>query len=286
MIKQKTLKHSIDAYGVGVHTGKKIHAKFRPASPDVGIVFRRVDLNPVVEIPARVSYADPINWLSTSLSKDKVHIGTVEHVLSAFSGLEIDNAYVDVDAAEMPIMDGSANPFVFLLQAAGEAEQQEPKRFIRIIRSIEVREDNKLVRLEPFDGFKISFTIDYDHPIIRNSQQTLSLNFTQDSYVREVARARTFGFLSDYEYIRSRDLAQGASLNNTVVLDDEHVLNPEGLRYADEFVRHKILDAMGDLYLLGHRIKGAFVGCYSGHQLNNQLLAKLLSDKEAWEYVV
>lgn len=284
MINQCTLKNIIRATGVGLHTGKKVYLTLKPAPVNTGIIFRRVDLEPVVEIPAHAENVGD-TLLSTSLAKDGVSISTVEHLLSAFAGLGIDNAYVDVSAAEVPIMDGSAGPFVFLIQSAGIDEQNEPKQFIRIKRPIKVEDDNKWAKFEPFDGFKVSFAIEFDHPFFEESSKFASIDFSSTSFVKEVSRARTFGFLRDTEALRAKNLVLGGSLNNAVVVDDYRVLNEDGLRYDDEFVKHKILDAIGDLYLLGHSLIGAFEGNKSGHALNNRLLRALLADQSAWELV-
>jgi UDP-3-O-[3-hydroxymyristoyl] N-acetylglucosamine deacetylase len=284
MIKQRTLKNSIRATGVGLHTGEKIYLTLRPAAVNTGIVFRRIDLDEPVEIKA-----DPHNVgdtrLSTTLVKDDVRISTVEHLLSAIAGMGIDNVYVDVSAPEVPIMDGSAGPFVFLVQSAGVIEQNAPKRFIRIKRSVKVEDGDKWARFDPFNGFKVGFTIDFDHPAFRDRSQHAELDFSTTSFVKEVSRARTFGFMRDIEMLRSRKLALGGSLDNAVVVDDYRVLNEDGLRYEDEFVKHKILDAIGDSYLLGRSLIGAFMGYKSGHDLNNRLLRALVAYKEAWEEV-
>jgi len=284
MARQKTLKNVIRATGVGVHTGQKVYLILRPAPVDTGIVFRRVDCDPVVTIPASSEYVGDTTYCTT-LIKDGLRIGTVEHLLSALSGLGIDNAIVDVSAAEVPIMDGSAGPFVFLIQSAGIEEQKAPKRFIRIKRSIEVRDNDKWARVDPHHGFVITFSIDFDHPVILGSNQQSELHFSSMSYVKEVSRARTFGFLKDFEWLRGNQLALGASLDNAIGLDEYKVVNEDGLRYKDEFVRHKILDAIGDLYLLGASVIGSFSGHKSGHTLNNTLIRKLLQTKSAWEYV-
>jgi UDP-3-O-[3-hydroxymyristoyl] N-acetylglucosamine deacetylase len=284
MLNQRTLKNVIRATGVGLHTGKKVLVTFRPAPPDRGIIFRRVDLDPVVEIPARAENVGDTS-LSTSLMRDGVRISTVEHLLSAFAGLGIDNAYVDLSAPEVPIMDGSAGPFVFLIQSAGFQEQSEPKRFIRIKKPISVHDGDKWARFEPFSGFKVSFAIEFDHPFFQQSSKHAEIDFSTTSFVKEVSRARTFGFMREVEWLRGRNLALGGSLDNAVVVDDYRVLNEDGLRYEDEFVKHKILDAIGDLYLLGHSLIGAFHGHKSGHELNNQLLRKLLATQSAWELV-
>jgi UDP-3-O-[3-hydroxymyristoyl] N-acetylglucosamine deacetylase len=285
MIRQRTLKNVIRATGVGLHTGEKVYLTLRPAAPDTGIVFRRVDLDTPVEIEANAENVGDTQ-LSTTLVKDGVRISTVEHLLSAFAGLGIDNAYVDVSAPEVPIMDGSAGPFVFLIQSAGVEEQKAAKRFIRILKPVEVRDGDKVARFEPFDGFKVSFGIDFDHPVIGDETKQALIDFSSTSFVREVSRARTFGFLRDIEMLRERNLALGGSMDNAIVVDDFRVLNEDGLRYEDEFVKHKILDAIGDLYLLGHSLVGAFSGYKSGHELNNRLLKALIAQTDAWEEVI
>ncbi|MBT2968792.1 MAG: UDP-3-O-acyl-N-acetylglucosamine deacetylase [gamma proteobacterium symbiont of Ctena orbiculata] len=284
MIWQRTLKNVIRATGVGLHTGEKVYLTLRPAAPDTGIVFRRVDLEPPVEIRACAENVGDTR-LSSTLVQEGVRVSTVEHLLSAFAGLGIDNAYVDVSAAEVPIMDGSAGPFVFLLQSAGVEEQNKAKRFIRIKRKVEVEEGDKRACFEPFDGFKVSFTIDFDHPAFKERSQFATVDFSSTSFVREVSRARTFGFLRDIEMLRQKELALGGSLDNAVVVDDYRVMNDDGLRYEDEFVKHKILDAIGDLYLLGHSLIGAFNGHKSGHALNNRLLRELINQQDAWEEI-
>ncbi|MGA7802597.1 MAG: UDP-3-O-acyl-N-acetylglucosamine deacetylase [Gammaproteobacteria bacterium] len=284
MIRQRTLKNIIRATGVGLHTGEKVYLTLRPAAVDTGIVFRRVDLDPPVEIRARPEHVGDTQ-LSTTLVKDGVRISTIEHLLSAFAGLGIDNAYVDLSAPEVPIMDGSAGPFVFLIQSAGIEEQGAPKRFIRITKTVQVEDGDKWARFEPFDGFKVGFSIDFDHPVFHNHSQQAEVDFSTTSFVREVSRARTFGFMRDIEQLRERRLGLGGTLDNAVVLDEYRVLNEDGLRYQDEFVKHKILDAIGDLYLLGHSLIGAFRGHKSGHALNNMLLRTLMADQKAWEQV-
>ena len=284
MIKQRTLKNVIRATGVGLHTGEKVFLTLRPAVPDTGIVFRRVDLESPVDIPAKAENVGDTR-LSTTLEKDGVRISTVEHLLSAFAGLGIDNAYVDVSAPEVPIMDGSAGPFVFLIQSAGVEEQKAAKRFIRIKRPVEVKEGDKVARFEPFNGFKVSFGIDFDHPAMTNDSRRSIIDFSSTSFVKEVSRARTFGFLRDIEMLRDNGLALGGSMDNAIVVDDFRVLNEDGLRYEDEFVKHKILDAIGDLYLLGHSLIGAFSGYKSGHELNNRVLKALIAQPDAWEEV-
>lgn len=284
MIKQRTLKNVIRATGVGLHTGDKVYLTLRPAASDTGIVFRRVDLDSPVDIPAKAENVGDTR-LSTTLAKDGVRISTVEHLLSAFAGLGIDNAYVDVSASEVPIMDGSAGPFVFLIQSAGVEEQNVAKRFIRIKRPVEVKEGDKVARFEPFNGFKVSFGIDFDHPAMSTDSRRSEIDFSSTSFVKEVSRARTFGFLRDIENLRESGLALGGSMDNAIVVDDFRVLNEDGLRYEDEFVKHKILDAIGDLYLLGHSLIGAFSGYKSGHELNNRLLKALIAQPDAWEEV-
>ncbi len=284
MIKQRTLKNVIRATGVGLHTGKKIYLTLRPAAVDTGIVFKRVDLAEQVEIRACPENVGDTQ-LSTSLERDGVKISTIEHLLSAFAGLGIDNAYVDVSAPEVPIMDGSAGPFVFLIQSAGVEEQKAAKKFVRIKQRVVVEEGDKWASFEPFDGFKVSFSIAFDHPAFTESTRCASIDFSSTSFVKEVSRARTFGFLRDIEALRERQLALGGTLDNAIVVDDYRILNEDGLRYDDEFVKHKILDAIGDLYLLGHSLIGSFSGCKSGHALNNRLLQTLLADKNTWEEV-
>jgi len=284
MIKQRTLKNVIRATGVGLHTGKKVYLTLRPAEANTGIIFRRVDFDTPVEIKASPENVGDTR-LSTSLVKGDVRISTVEHLLSAMAGLGIDNAYVDVSAPEVPIMDGSAGPFVFLIQSAGIVEQNAAKRFIRIKRTIKVQEDDKWAQFDPFEGFKVGFAIEFDHPVFKTREQNAEVDFSTTSFVKEVSRARTFGFMRDIEALRERELALGGSLDNAIVVDDYRVLNEDGLRYEDEFVKHKILDAIGDLYLLGHSLIGAFRGYKSGHALNNRLLCALMADEQAWEEV-
>jgi UDP-3-O-[3-hydroxymyristoyl] N-acetylglucosamine deacetylase len=284
MIKQRTLKNVIKATGITLHGGERAELTLRPAPPNTGIIFQRIDLDPVVEIPARAENVGDTT-LSTCLVKNGVRVSTVEHLLSAFAGLGIDNAYVDVTAAEIPIMDGSAGPFVFLVQSAGIQEQNAPKGFIRIKKKVKIKEGDKWACFEPFEGFKVTFSIEFDHPVFKLHSKTATLDFSSTSYVKEVSRARTFGFMADFERLRELNLALGASLDNAVAIDDFRVLNEDGLRYEDEFVKHKILDAIGDLYLLGSSLIGAFSGHKSGHALNNKLLRQLLAQEDAWEYV-
>ncbi|AWP22516.1 MAG: UDP-3-O-acyl-N-acetylglucosamine deacetylase [Acidiferrobacter thiooxydans] len=284
MIKQRTLKNVIRATGVGLHTGEKVYLTLRPAPVDSGIIFRRVDMPQLVEIRACPENVSDTR-LSTTLEHNGARVSTVEHLMSAFAGLGIDNAYVDLTAPEVPIMDGSAGPFVFLIQSAGVEEQSAHKRFIRLRKTIEIEDGDKWVRFEPWDGFKVSFTIDFDHPIFRNSTQVACIDFSTTSFVKEISRARTFGFMRQLEALRQNGLARGGGLDNAVVMDDFRILNEDGLRYEDEFVKHKILDAIGDLYLLGHPLIGAFSACKSGHALNNRLLRVLVADSDAWEIV-
>lgn len=284
MIRQRTLKNVIRATGVGLHTGKKVLLTLRPAAVNTGIVFRRIDLEGSPEIPAHPMHVGDTS-MSTTLVYNGVRVSTVEHLLSAMAGLGIDNAYVDISAAEVPIMDGSAGPFVFLLQSAGIEEQNSAKRFIRIKEPVEVVDGDKWVRFEPFEGFKVTFNIDFDHPAFRERAQTATVDFSTTSFVKEVSRARTFGFMRDLEHLQSRDLALGGSMENAIVVDDYRILNEDGLRYDDEFVKHKVLDAIGDLYLLGHSLIGAFSGHKSGHALNNRLLRELIKNEQAWELV-
>src|SRR4249919_920558 len=284
MIRQRTLKNVIRATGVGLHSGEKVYMTLRPAAPDTGIVFRRTDFAQPVEIKAKAELVGDTS-LCTALVDGDVKIKTVEHLLSAMAGLGIDNAYVDLSTAEVPIMDGSAGPFVFLLQSAGIEEQNKAKRFVRIKKTVRVEVDDKWARFEPFEGFKVGFTIDFKHPQFNKSSSSAEIDFSTTSFVKEVSRARTFGFMKDIEYMRERNLALGGSMDNAIVLDDYRVLNDDGLRYEDEFVKHKILDAIGDLYLLGHSLIGAFYGFKSGHALNNALLRALLADETAWEEV-
>lgn len=284
MIRQRTLKNVIRANGIGLHTGEKVYLTLKPADEDTGIVFRRVDLDPVVEVKASPENVTATP-MSTMLETNGVTVSTVEHLMSAFAGLGIDNVYIEISAAEVPIMDGSAGPFVFLLQSAGIVAQNKLKKFIRINRPVEYQDGDKWVKFEPYHGFKVSFSIDFPHPVMQNSPQFATVDFSSTSFVKEVSRARTFGFMDDLENLRNAGLAQGASLDNAIAMDSQHVLNDDGLRYEDEFVKHKVLDAIGDLYLLGHPLIGAFSAYKSGHAHNNQLLRKLLSDTENYELV-
>jgi UDP-3-O-[3-hydroxymyristoyl] N-acetylglucosamine deacetylase len=284
LIQQRTLKNMVRATGVGLHTGTKVYMTLRPAAANTGIVFRRTDLTPPVEIKGE-PYAVGDTRLSSSLEKRGAKIATVEHLMSALAGLGIDNAYVDLTAPEVPIMDGSAGPFVFLLQSAGIEEQGAPKKFIRILKPVEVRDGDKWARFEPHHGYKLTMSIDFAHPVFDKSRQSVTVDFSSTSYIKEVSRARTFGFMQDVETMRSQGLALGGSLDNAIVMDEYRVLNSDGLRYEDEFVKHKVLDAIGDLYLLGHPLIGAFTAYKTGHALNNRLLRRLVEDKPSWELV-
>lgn len=284
MIRQRTLKNIIRATGIGLHTGQKVYLTLRPAPIDAGIIFRRVDFDPPREIHATPDNVGDTR-LSTSLIEGDVRVSTVEHILSAFAGLGIDNAYIDLSAPEVPIMDGSAGPFVFLLQSAGIEEQNAAKKFIRIKKPVIVEEGDKWARFDPFEGFKVSFKIDFEHPVFKSRSQTTNVDFSTTSFVKEVSRARTFGFMRDIEKLREADLGRGASFDNAIVMDDYRVLNEDGLRYEDEFVKHKVLDAIGDFYLLGCSLIGEFSGYKSGHALNNRLLRTLLAQEDAWEAV-
>lgn len=284
MIKQRTLKNVIRATGVGLHTGKKILLTLRPAQANAGIIFRRVDLDDPVEIEARPENVGDTK-LSTSLVKDGVKISTVEHLLSALAGFGIDNAYIDLSSDEVPIMDGSAGPFVFLIQSAGVEEQNAAKQFMRIKERVRVEDGDKWAMFEPFEGFKVGFTIEFDHPMFHEGNCKAEIDFSTTSYVKEVSRARTFGFMRDVELLRENNLALGGTLDNAIVVDDYRILNEDGLRFEDECVKHKILDAIGDLYLLGHSLIGSFTGFKSGHALNNRLLRELLAKESAWELV-
>ncbi len=284
MIRQRTLKNAIRATGVGLHTGEKVYLTLLPAPVDTGIVFRRVDLDPVVEIQAKAENVGDTT-LSTTLVKGDVRVSTVEHLLSAMAGMGIDNAIVEVSAPEVPIMDGSAGPFVFLIQSAGIEEQPAAKKFIRIKRPMVVEDGDKKAEFLPFNGFKVSFSIDFDHPVFKGRRLDATVDFSSTSFVKEVSRARTFGFMHEIEYLRSKGLAKGGSVDNAIVVDEYRILNEDGLRYDDEFVKHKILDAIGDLYLLGNSLIGEFRAHKSGHALNNRSLRQLIAQEDAWEVV-
>jgi len=282
MLAQRTLSNSIKAFGIGLHSGEPITLKLLPAPPDTGIIFRRVDLDPVVEIKARAENVGDTT-MSTSLTWKDVKISTVEHLLSAMAGLGIDNAYVEVNAAEIPIMDGSAGPFVFLIQSAGLHEQDAPKKFIRIKEKVRVPYNDAWAQVSPFEGFKVAFTGVWDHPVHKQHGTKASINFNSTSFVKEVSRARTFGFMSDLEALKENDLALGASQKNAVAIGDDSILNEDGLRLENEMTKHKVLDAIGDLYLLGHNLVGSFEGYKSGHTVNNALLRELIARPETWE---
>ena len=284
MIKQHTLKKSVEAVGIGLHSGRKVRLTMRPAPAGTGLVYRRVDLDPPVEIPAH-----PLNVndtrMATTVNVGKVFVSTIEHLMSAFNGLGIDNAYIDVDAQEIPIMDGSGSSFVFLFHEAGIVEQDAPRRFVRVLKPVEVREGDKWARLEPHEGFALDFSIDFGHPAIDRTVQKAEVDFSRVTYEQAIARCRTFGFVQDVEMLRKLGLAQGGSLSNAIVMDEFRILNPEGLRSDDEFVKHKMLDAMGDLYVLGAPLIARYCAHKSGHGLNNKLLRALLEDESAWETV-
>ena len=284
-MKQRTLKESIRATGIGLHGGEKVYMNLRPAPVNAGIIFRRVDLDIPVDIPATALNVTQTN-LGTTLERDGAKVATVEQLMSAMAALGIDNAFIDLTAAEVPIMDGSAAPFVFLLQSAGIEEQSAPKRFIRIRKRVEVEHGDKWARLMPYDGFRVQFEIDFDHPVLRTHRQPATLDFSTTAFLKEISRARTFGFLRDLETLRDQDLTLGGGLDNAIVMEEFRVLNEDGLRFRDEFVRHKILDAVGDLYLMGGCLVGEFNGFKSGHELNNKLLRALIEQPECYEEIV
>lgn len=284
MIRQRTLKNVIRATGVGLHTGRNVCLTLRPAAANTGIVFRRIDLDPAIEILAHPDNVGETR-LSTTLCRGEVKISTVEHLLSAFAGTGIDNAYVDVSAEEVPIMDGSASPFVFLIQSAGVVDQNQPKKFFSIRRTVRVEDGDRWAMLEPYAGFKVGFKIQFKHPAFAEQNCEAEVDFSDTSYVKEISRARTFGFIRDVERLRRDNLILGGSLENAVVVDEHRVMNDDGLRYRDECVKHKILDAIGDLYLLGHSVIGCFRGHKSGHELNNRLLRLVLKSADAWDLV-
>jgi len=284
MIKQRTLKTPVRATGVGLHSGIKVEMTLRPAAPNSGIVFRRIDLDPPAELKAD-PYLVTDTRLCSMLESGAAKVSTVEHLMSALAGLGIDNLIVDLTGPEIPIMDGSSAPFVYLLQSAGIIEQDAAKQYVRILKPIEVRDGDKWARFVPHHGFKVEFTIDFKHPVFEKSGKTVSIDFADNAYTKEVSRARTFGFMHEVEALRNNGLALGGSLDNAIVMDEYRVLNQDGLRYDDEFVKHKVLDAIGDLYLLGHPVIGAFEAYKSGHALNNMLLRELLQHQESWERV-
>ncbi len=285
MIKQRTLKEAIATTGVGLHKGNKVNLVLRPAATDTGIVFRRTDLDPVVEIKASAELVRDTRMCTCLINDDNVRVSTVEHLLAAVAAMGVDNLYVEIDSHEIPIMDGSAHPFIYLLQSAGIQEQSKAKRFIRVKKPIRVEEGDKWAELLPHNGFRIDFAIEFDHPAIAGSNQMVSMDFSSQNFIRDISRARTFGFMKDIELLRANNLALGGSMDNAVVLDEYRVLNNDGLRYDDEFVKHKVLDAVGDLYMTGHSILGHLRAYKSGHALNNQLLVALMEQQEAWEFV-
>ena len=283
MLRQRTLQESIRSTGVGLHSGNKVTMQLSPAPVDTGIVFRRTDLSPIRDIPARADQVDETD-LSTSLGRGDFQVTTVEHLLSALCGLGIDNAFIEIDSPEVPIMDGSAGPFVYLLQTAGVQEQSAAKRFIRVTREITVSDGDKVATLRPYEGFRVTFAIDFDHPVFKEQIGHAALDISSEAFVREISRARTFGFVHEFEYMRSRGLARGGSVDNAIVVDDYRILNEGGLRYDDEFVKHKILDAIGDLYLAGHQLLAEYEGVKSGHALNNRLVRALFDEPQCWEW--
>jgi UDP-3-O-[3-hydroxymyristoyl] N-acetylglucosamine deacetylase len=284
MLRQRTVKQVIRTTGVGVHSGTKVELTLRPAPADTGIVFRRIDLDEPVDFVTGPTHVGDTR-MATTLQNGQVKVSTIEHLLSACAGLGIDNLYVDVTAEEIPIMDGSAGTFVFLLQSAGLEEQSAAKKFVRVLKPVEIRDGDKWVRLEPYFGFKVTFSIEFDHPAIDGTGQQAAIDFAQASYIKEISRARTFGFMQDAEALRAVGLGRGGSFDNSIVMDEYRILNQDGLRYEDEFVRHKILDAIGDLYVIGHQVIGAYSAHKSGHALNNRLIRKLMADEKAWELI-
>ena len=283
MLRQRTLRESIKSTGVGLHSGNKVTMQLSPAPVDTGIVSRRTDLSPIRDIPARADQVDETD-LSTSLGRGEFQVTTVEHLLSALCGLGIDNALIEIDSPEVPIMDGSAGPFVYLLQTAGVQEQPAAKRFIRVKHEITVNDGDKVATLRPYEGFRVTFAIDFDHPVFKEQIGHAALDISSEAFVREISRARTFGFVHEFEYMRSRGLARGGSVDNAIVVDDYRILNEGGLRYDDEFVKHKMLDAIGDLYLAGYQLLAEYEGVKSGHALNNQLVRALFEQPECWEW--
>ena len=284
MLKQRTIKSIVKTVGIGIHSGRKVELTLRPAGPDTGIVFSRVDLPQPVEIPARAESIGDTR-LASVLQRDGVRVSTVEHLMSACAGLGIDNMYVDVTAEEIPIMDGSAASFVFLIQSAGIEQQDVPKKFIKVTKPVEIRDGDKFARLEPYFGFHLKFRIDFRHPAVDRTGQECEVDFADTSYVREISRARTFGFAHEFEQLREIGLARGGSMENAIVLDEYRILNNDGLRYNDEFAKHKMLDAIGDLYVIGHPLLASYTAYKSGHGLNNALLRELLKREDAYEIV-
>ncbi len=278
MLSQRTIRNKITATGVGLHSGKKVTLTFHPADVNTGIIFRRIDGEKVIEIPALAKYVGDTT-LSTSLEKDGYKISTIEHLLSAIAGTGVDNCVIDCDGPEIPVMDGSSTEFVFLIQSAGIMEQDAAKKFIYVTKSVQVNREDAVARINPYEGFRVTFTVDFDHPVYKKYPQSASIDFSQTSFIREVSRARTFGLMSDLEKLKANNLALGANIDNAIGIGDDEVLNEGGLRFSDEFVKHKMLDAIGDLYLLGHNLIGEFFGFKSGHALNNELLRKIEKDK-------
>ncbi|WP_372872381.1 UDP-3-O-acyl-N-acetylglucosamine deacetylase [Shewanella sp.] len=285
MIFQRTVKEMVKTTGVGLHSGNKVTLTIKPAPINTGIVLMRTDLNPAVAIPAKANMVRETTMCTALVNDEGVRISTIEHLFAALAGLGIDNAVIEVDAPEIPIMDGSASPFVFLLQSAGIQEQSAAKKYLRIKRTVRVEDGDKWAEIRPFQGFRVNFAIDFNHPEIARSQQHMVMDFSSTAFVKDISRARTFGFMRDIEYLRANNLALGGSMENAVVLDEYRVLNPDGLRYEDEFVKHKILDAFGDLYVAGHAIIGEFCAYKTGHALNNQLVRAVLATQDAWELV-
>lgn len=285
MIRQRTLKQAVRATGIGLHSGRKVYMSLLPAGPDTGIVFRRSDLSPAVEVPARAHLLREAVMCSTLVHDNGTRIMTIEHLMSALAGLGIDNCLVELSSPEVPIMDGSSGPFVFLIQSAGIHEQDAPKKFLRIKQPVQVQDGDKFARFEPYEGFRLNFGIEFRHPVFKSGNQTAVIDFSTTTYIKEVSRARTFGFMRELDQLRANNLGLGASLDNVVALDEYRVVNQDGLRYEDEFVRHKILDAVGDLYLLGHAVVGAYTAFKSGHALNNKLVRAVLEDPAAWDLV-
>jgi UDP-3-O-[3-hydroxymyristoyl] N-acetylglucosamine deacetylase len=283
MIKQRSIKTLVRATGVGLHSGQKVAITLRPAPPDTGIFFRRVDLPEPVSFRVEPHLVKDTR-LCSALESQGARVATVEHLMSALAGLGIDNIFIDIDASEVPILDGSAAPFVFLLQSAGIEEQNAPRRFIRLKKAVRVEDGDKWAEITPYMGFRLSFKIDFEHPVLQRSGNEISIDFAETSYIKEISRARTFGFMQEVEYLRANGLALGGSLDNAIVMDEFRVLNADGLRYADEFVKHKVLDAVGDFYLAGHPLLGAIAAYKSGHGLNNKLLCAIVDDAEAWEW--
>lgn len=284
MVFQRTIKKAVTISGIGVHDGRNATLTLKPAPENTSIIFRRIDLQPAIDIPATIEYSG-VTALCTCVEKNNARVATVEHLLSALSAFQIDNCYAELSSEELPILDGSAKQYVTMLQEAGIVEQSAPKQFLKILKTVEVRDGEKFARLSPYTGFQVEFEIHFPHPVINQGAQKITFDFSLEKYIADIAAARTFGFYRDYEKIRAQNLARGASLENTIVLTDDGVMNEEPLRFSDEFVRHKILDTIGDLFLLGHNVIGAFSGYKSGHALNSALMKKLLTDKTAYTFL-